>query len=610
MTKTNRRTITLMLWAILFTGGAVAGAAEPASTDPLQLVPPESLFCVKINNLDATLGGLDQFVTGLAPFSPSVMAKSQLAQFLGSTDANSINMSGSLVLFGLLPGGETPSLSRIGVLLPVTDYRKFVASNANVAEPDAQGISRIGPEGQQKLIAANAGGYALVTSAANQQVLTEMKTWMPRGTTSLAKRLSAEESKRAQSTPVWAYANVQAVYKMFGPAIQEKLQQAKETFKQMQAQGQGQPMMGLDGVMDMYSTLLNTLMQETQSASLSLDPTATMLRMEFAMAAVPETEMAKALTGSSAAPDRSFVQYLQNGAVMNILAAVDPASWNRFNDMSINLLAQLAGKPTSDPEVRRIRKITTDATNALGGTLAGSFSVDTKGKPPFALRYVVGLKDAQAFNRILDEMPKIVNSGLIADFYRKMGIKLDMELQRKAETYKDVAIDALKITITSTDPNSMQGQIIEKMYGSGMNGRVAMTNNLLVYTIGADPMAALKELIDQVKSPASGSQVPSEVQAAMQLIPGSEKAAFFATYNYPRVLQMAMTMMPMPMPVQPPAVNSQSNIALAGGAANGKLAVQIALPKQHVQEFMGMFMQMQQQQMQQQQQQQGQDKEG
>lgn len=609
MTRTSRRTIALMLWAILFTGGAVAGAAEQASTDPLQLVPPESLFCVKINHLDTMLGGLDQFVTGLAPFSPSMMVKSQLAQFLGSTDANSINMSGSLVVFGLLPGGETPSLSRIGVLLPVTDYRKFVTGNANVAEPDAQGISRIGPEGQQKLIAVNAAGYALVTGAANKQALAEMKTWMPHGTTSLAKRLSAEESKRAQSAPVWAYANIQAIHKMFGPVIQAKIEELKGSLKQMQAQGQGQPVMGLDSIMDMYSTVLNSLMQETQSASLSLDPTATALRMEFAMAAVPETEMAKILTGDSAAPDRSYLRYLQNGAVMNIISAVDPASWNKLNNMGIDLLAQLAGKPTTDPEVAKIRKIMTDATSALGGTLAMSFSTDAKSKPPFSARYIVGLKDAQAFYRALDQMPTIVKSGLVADFYKQMGLKFEMELQRKAETYKDVAIDALKFNIVATDPNSQAGQMITAMYGPGMNARIAVVNNHLVYAIAADPMPLAQELIDQVKSTGSAQQAPSEVQAAMQLIPGSEKADFFMTYNYLRVLQMVTAMMPMPIP--PTAVKSQSNIALAGGGTNGKLTVQMVLPKQHVQEIMGIFMQMQQQRMQEQQkQQQGQDQQG
>ncbi len=83
--------------------------------------------------------------------------------------------------------------------------------------------------------------------------------------------------------------------------IQAKIQEAKQTMEQMQSQGQAPPMAGnMGAMMDMYSGLLNTLMQETQSASLSLDPSATALRLELAVAAVPQTEMAKVLAGDPA----------------------------------------------------------------------------------------------------------------------------------------------------------------------------------------------------------------------------------------------------------------------------------------------------------------------
>jgi hypothetical protein len=71
------------------------------------------------------------------------------------------------------------------------------------------------------------------------------------------------------------------------------------------------------------------------------------------------------------------------------------------------------------------------------------------------------------------------------------------------------------------------------------------------------------------------------------------------TYNILRQIQMISAVAPVPIPAID--AKSQSNIVLAGNAADGKLAVQMALPKQHLQELMGAFMQMQQQRMQQQQ---------
>jgi hypothetical protein len=602
MTRLNRSRNVVLLCAIglALLAGEALGAAQSAANDPLQLVPAESLFCVRINKLNMTLGQVDQFLSGLSPFPVSMLVQGQLGQLLGSPDPNGILMSGDFAVFGPLPGGDAPDPSRVGILVPVSDYQKFAKGNPNVTAPDASGISSIGPEGEQMLVAAGVGSYALVTSAGNRQALTEVKTWIPKGATSLAQRLSADEVKRAQNSPVWLYANVQTLQKMFGPMIEAKIQEMKQMMDQMKGQGQAPPMPGnMGAIMDVYSGVLSTLMKETQSASLTLDPTATALRLELAVAALPQTEMAKIFAGDAATTDRSFAKYLQNGAAMNMLAAVDSASWNKMNDWGINLLAQMTGKPATDPEIQKIRKFATESMSAFGGTAAVSMSVDPKSKPPFALQYVIGLKDAQAFSRAIDQMPAIINSGLVADFYKEMGLKFNVELQRKAETYKDVPIDALKFGFTSTDPNSPQGQMIASMYGQGMNIRLAVVNNLVVYTVAAAPSASIKALIDQVKNSTTTAAAPSEIQAATQLIPGSEKADFFLTYNILRLIQMASTMAPMPFPA--PTAKSQSNLAIAGNAANGKMSVQIAIPKQHLQELMGAFMQMQQQGMQQQQ---------
>ncbi len=199
--KRTQNRVLLCALGLAMLAGDVLGAAQPAASDPLQLVPAESLFCVRINKLNMTMGQMDQFLTGLAPFGVSMLVQSQIAQLLGSPDPNGVIMSGDFALFGPLPGGDAPDPSRIGILVPVSDYQKFAKGNPNVTAPDAGGLSLIGPEGEQMLVAAGVGSYALVTTAGNRQALTEVKTWIPRGATSLAQRLAADEVKRAQSSP-------------------------------------------------------------------------------------------------------------------------------------------------------------------------------------------------------------------------------------------------------------------------------------------------------------------------------------------------------------------------------------------------------------------------
>ena len=602
MVRLSQAKSVFFLWTLMLAfcaiGFGAAGGAAPASGDPIAVIPADSLFCLRINRLSTTLGQIDQFLTGVSPVGVSMLAPAQLGKLLGSAEPKGINMAGDFAVFGLLPGGETPNPSRIGVLVPVSDYDQFTKGNPNVTPPDAQGISRIG-EGEQKMFAAvKVGSYALVTAASNQQALTEMKNWLSgAGTTPLSQRLSPEELKRSSSSPVWAYANVQTAAKMFGPMIQAKLQEARKTMEE--AQKQGQPMPGQMGaVMDMYAGMLNVLMQETQFVSLSLEPTATVIRAGFVTGAVPNTELAKVFQADSGTPDKKFMQYLENGAIMNLITTINPASWNRLNNFYIDLMAKLAGKDPASEEVRNLRKLTTDATNALSGTLAASFSMDLNAKPPFKLQYVVGVKDPQAFYRVLDESPKMLESGLVADMIKNMGMKFKFELKRKAETYKDVPIDAIKLGMEMTDANSPESKMLATMYGEGIEGRIAIVNNLLVYAVAKDPGPLVRKLIDQVKGGATEA-APSEVQAAMQLIPGSEKAGFFATYNYLRIFQMMTAIMPLPIPRT--AVQSQSNIAIAGKAANGNLTIDLALPKQHLMEIRAVFMQMQQQKMKEQQ---------
>jgi hypothetical protein len=589
-----------VLCALCVAGASVAGAAEAAANDPMRIVPADSLFCVRINNLNTALGQVDQFLAGISPMGISMPVRSQLGGLLGSPEPAGLNMSGDFAVFGPLPGGEEPDLKRFGVLVPVTDYQQFL-SNPNVTPPDAQGISRIGPQGQQRLVAVNAGSYALVSSTANQQALVEVKKWIAgSGTTPLAQRLGADELKRATTAPVWAYANIQTVSKMFGPMIQEKMKEARKTFQEMRAQGQ--PMMGqADAFVDVYISMLDGLMQETQFVSLSLDPSAGAIRMACVAAALPDTEMAKILSMDGAPQQQpNLLGYLENGAAMTGVSSLSPALLKALTLEYMDLLSTMMGETASKEEIAKFRQLATDSIDALGGTVAWSFSADLKGKPPFEMTYVATLKDKQKFYQVLDQASQMMNEGAIADFYKKLGMAMQFEIKRNAETYKDVPIDAMHFAMQPTDANSPQAQMIKQMYGEGFDLRLATVNDLLLYTMSAKPEEKIHALIDQAKTGGPG-QVPSEIQAALNLLPEAKKAEFFGTYNILRLMQMGMAFAPMPMPQVD--VPSQSNIAFAGDIGGGKLQITAAIPKQHVLEAMMVFMKMQQQNMQQQQQQ-------
>jgi hypothetical protein len=605
MQRANRvkRALTVYTVGLAFCAAGLvgaAGAAQPASSDPLRVIPADSMFCLRIKDVNAALGQMDQFLMGVSPVSVSMLAQSRLAQLLGGTEANGVNLSGGFAVFGPLPGGDAPSLSRIGALIPVSDYQQFVQGNANVTPPDAQGVSSIGAEGKKDFAAINVGDYAMVTAFKNRPILAEMQNWISgAGSTSLAERLSPDELKRASEAPVWAFLNVQIAARMFGPTLQEKLKSVGEQINQMQAQGQsmmGQP----EALFDMYSTLLDTLMQETQSISLSLTPNPNALGIDFVMGALPDTEMAKVLSADNSAGQLGYLGYLDNGAVMNFAVAPNPAFMKAVMPTYLNLLTMMMGGTASEEEMAQIKDLATDAMDVFEGTVAWSVSPVPKGKPPFAVKYVARLKDKQKFYEVLERGSKMINKGAIADLYTKFGLKTQLDLRRKAEAHQGVSIDALRFTMQPVDANSMQGQMITAMYGEGFDLRLAVVDDLLLYGLSNEPTQMINNLIDQVKAGGPG-QVPSEAQAAMQLLGDVKQADFFGTFNILRFVQMVVAFLPMPLPELD--LPTQSNVAIAGDIGAGKLQVRIAVPKQHLLEAMMAFIKMQQQGTQSQQQQ-------
>ena len=595
MTHSGHFPRALALWAILLslgaTGVGLVDAAQPVSNDPMRIIPADALFCVRINRLSTTLTQVDQFLTGISPMGLSMPVQAQMGALLGAPQPAGINMTGDFAVFGPLPGGEKPDLKRVGMLVPLSNFQQFL-TNPNVTKPDARGIVRIGPEGKQNIAGVPIGNYLLLTGVAYQQALTEAKSWTSGVSTgSLAQRLGPEDLKRATGAPVWAYANIQVVAKMYGPTIQEKIKEATKSLQQMQAKGG--PMAGPpEAVIGIWTTLLNSFLQETQLVSLSIDPTATAIRLTPIVAAVPNTDMAKILSFSSPpASQPNLAGYMEDGAIVTATAAFSPAFVRAIKLKAVDLLVAMAGPSLSQGDVARFRKLATDSADATGGAAAVSFSADPKGKPPFRSHRVVTIRDKQKFNDVLDEYLKLVNEGAMADLLKQFGMKVQFTFQRNAETYKEVPIDVGRILIQPTDANSPQGQMIKNMYGAGLNLRMALVNDLLLTVMAADPETEIHALIDQAKSGAAGP-TPSEVQAALQSVPEAKNASFFGTFNEVRALETFLPFSPMPMPqVQVP---SKSDIAFAGNIGNGRLLTDIAIPKQQVLEVKEMFVQIQQ----------------
>ncbi len=213
----------VVLWLSVF---SIFAVAVRAGDNLLAAVPAESLFCVRINNLDQTLAQVDQFLAGVYPTPVSVLVKAQLAEKFGDPTLKGVNTSGSFAVFGTIEPGEPVGDDLISVLMPVTDYKQFISANPKLSQPDANGVSKIA--GENGLV-IQVGNYALLKSAKSyDRLIATAKSISAARSPGLAGVLDAGQVKQASQSPVWAYVNMQVVSKTFGPMLRSQIEQMKK----------------------------------------------------------------------------------------------------------------------------------------------------------------------------------------------------------------------------------------------------------------------------------------------------------------------------------------------------------------------------------------------
>jgi len=355
-------------------------------------------------------------------------------------------------------------------------------------------------------------------------------------------------------------------------------------------------------VMDMYIGLLETLMKEVKSFTIAVKPGPDVLFIKETIAAVPGTNTAAMLIADPQAGEKNeLLGYLKNGAAMNFAMKKNKPFLEKYVAAVTHLMGTLSGQSISDEDMTTIRNLTANAIDSIGKSAVGTLAGDTEGKSMFDMDYVIEVADADKFNKLIDGALEMLKTSGILDFYKGIGIEMDFTLMRNTETYKGVPIDSAKLTMKSTEPNAPMGQMIDLMYGGGFDYRWGITDGLCTMAIGGDVDAKVHKLIDLVKA-GGPKEICSEVKDALEMLPKAEKADFFVTYNYVRLIKMVGRIMPMGPDMAMPSIDipTKSNINIAGTIASGQAVIDIALPKQHVSEIITAFIMLQQEMMKQQ----------
>jgi hypothetical protein len=582
----------------------VCGLGNAQAADPLlDMLPGDALFCVRINDLSGSLAKMDQYLVGVSPIGMAMMANMQLAGITGDPMLTGIEMNGSFAVVGL------PDFTN-GILVPVTDFDEFVKTNPNCTEGE-DGVTILSapnsPMGALAMTSVADGKYALVVWQGQKDILPGLKAALTNPASALVARLSEMQAQEAVAAPAWGYVNLAALYDQFSPLVMGEMQKAEEEMSTAMA-GSGMGEFGAFYV-KMYMELFKQFAGQADSATLAITPDPASLTLDISLRAKDGSDLAQMMVADPTAKQGfKYTGYLDSSNAVNGLMKWNPVSMQKMYDTIFDVMAAAKPDASMNASITQMKDITHQWMPLMGDEIAFSFNY-AKGKPPFRLREVFGVRDSAKAEALMDQ-----SMGLASDFYAAIGLPMTLSYQPDTATYKNAKIDKITLSFpTSNDPNDIMGTMMSTIYGEGLTYTAAHTDNAVFVTMGEDSEADVKTLIDQNPSVAA----TGEVKAALDTFKGTPYNECVASINVIKLMtgmgDMLQSMGPAIAQMEgeggqaPPPFElfsglnlpSQSSLAIGGYSADGQTTMRLVLPKQHLMEIMNAVMQIQQKVMQQ-----------
>ena len=602
--KSFRFTI-VVVSVIMFTAGGVWAqrAARRGAAGMLGAIPADSLLCVRINRLDNSLGTVNEFLGGIAPESFNAKALlTKLGSLLGDEQLNGINKNGNFALFAVIvpPQGagsdsanQNPMANLFpGLLMPVRNYDNFIAKNPNCGEADDEGVSTITVDGRSSALVTRFRRFALLCPPDARAKLPRVKKMMAQQQNSLGRSLDENGRKLANSSSAWVTLNVKQAGPIIKPMVLGKLEQIKGEMKKAMASGHAPMMIDPAGVMSFYGEIFKMLIEGTDRIMVGLSPSPEACKLTFCLKPIPGTDMAEIVGQEVGGNLDNMLGYLEDGAMINLACKVDPKSLNAAYTKLFDLMGKMIPNGISESDLQEVKELTTKTINALGDSLAITAGMYTEGSVPFQAKYILGVKDKAAFEQAIDVGMKMMAEGVFNKLYKGFGIDLGFKVNRGAETYEGISIDTAKLSFKMGEDNSMQSQAFNKMFGDGFEYRMAFVKDDYVYTVGGDADKTIRGLIDEVRA-GGPKQVGAEIKTALNAIADSEQADVVGTFNVVRYFRMVAALVSSMsggnIDMSKFGTTTKSNIAFAGRTVDGKMTMEIVLPKAHLMEIKSSF---------------------
>lgn len=579
--------------------------AAPTQDPLLQMLPTDTVFCLRINQFNTSLGKMDQYLMGASPLpvSLAMLAGMQMAGIVGDPMLNGIDREGTFAAVGMAMNDKSIDMS---ILVPMSDYDAFIKNNPNCKPFQADGVTLLAapssPVGALLMMPLPGGKYALVNSEDNADALVSLHKKLTANTAGLSASLDAAQSAQAAAAPVWAYINIARLYELYGQEMMDGINTMTQQLSENQA---------ITGEMQFSRQLLEGMMKtfagQADAMTLALTPDTVNLSLEMTLNAQKGTDLAAALIANpNTAASFTLAGLADDRDAVTAVYKMNKPSLEKLNTMMLAMFTAAMGDTFSDNDKQQMTELSQRSVNAMGKQGFVGFRY-AAAQPPFAIRQAIEITEPDFIKTTAPEGLAVANR-----LYEAMKMPFTLTYQPDVESYMNVSIGQVKVEMQDTDDEAMKAAM--QMYGpDGLLYYIAQKEKLMFVSFGTDSKETLKSLID---APADKT-VSGDLQKAMTILGDSaQKADLVAGVNYLKLAkgfmgvagQMGAPEASPMMAAMAEAMNAptQSCMAVSAAVADGKIASRLVLPKQHLSEIMTAVMKIQQviiqQQMQQQQQ--------
>ncbi len=361
--------------------------------------------------------------------------------------------------------------------------------------------------------------------------------------------------------------------KLYGPEIRASLQQTRQTFMQMLEQSN----VATPPVVFMYGWMLDktgSAIEQMRTVQVVLGTADEALILKAGLWCEPGSFFSRLLAAQKRNTPQQLYALLP---AQGFLAMGMNIQWDLVKSDLLEFSQQLLGTVFDEGVAPEWKAVIQDMLDSLGDELAAVEDISADG---LGLDEIVALRDEAKAKAALAKTLKLVEAA--APKLTVPGIKYQVSLPGKLGEHQGVELTGFDFTFDTSEMAPAEAEMLKRMYGERMRLVFAFSDGKMLMSMGKDPVARIKALLDRARKKEAGIAAAPYFQSAAGGIEKQSGAFMFMSIS--GMMNNTMGLLNPMLAGAKSGAKMQSGIFLSFDSTPERLAMTLRLPSAHLKE--------------------------